>query len=312
MARVFVTRELPGTALERLASAHEVRVRSGEGPPSRGELLEAVAETDALLCLLTERVDAELLDAAPELSAVANLAVGTDNIDLAECERRGIAVANTPDILVEATADLAFGLLLAAARGLVDAAADVRAGRWRTWEPAGWLGRSVGGATIGIVGTGKIGTAVARRAEGFGMEVLSTSRSGGTPLKELLERADFVSLHCPLTEETRGLIGAPELERMKPTAILINTARGEIVETEALRVALADGLIAGAALDVTDPEPLGADHPLLDAPNLLVVPHIGSATHQAREAMADLAVDNLLAALAGRAVPNRVSAGDTV
>ncbi len=296
MARCFVTRRLPGDAVERLGAHHELTVWAGELPPPREELLAAVAEVEGLLCLLTDRVDAELLDAAPKLRAVANLAVGVDNIDLAECGRRGIAVGNTPGVLTEATADLAFALILASARRLLEAADAVRAGEWRTWEPAGWLGHDVHGATLGIIGPGKIGGAVARRAEGFGMEVITAGR--GTPLDHLLADSDFVSIHCPLTEETRHLIGAEQLAQMRRSAHLINTARGEIVDPEALRVALESGEIAGAALDVTEPEPLPADHPLLAAPNLTVLPHIGSASHAAREAMADLAVDNLLAALA--------------
>ncbi len=330
MADVFVTRELPGDAVGRLALEHTVRVWPGPTPPARAQLLAAVSEVEGLLCLLTERVDAELLEAAPRLRAVANLAVGVDNIDLGECERRGIAVGNTPDVLVEATADLAFGLLLAAARGIPGASADVRAGRWRTWEPRGWLGQAVARQTLGILGPGQIGTAGACRAAGVGRKVIATgreespegsrlvmamggdARAGATatiravPLRALLERSDFVSLHCPLTDATRGLIGRPELAAMRETAILVNTARGEIVEADALRQALVDGAIAGAALDVTDPEPLAPEHPLLEAPNLLVTPHIGSATHQAREAMADLAVENLREALAGRPMPNGV------
>lgn len=274
-------------------------------PPSRDELLAAVAEAEGLLSLLTERIDAELLDAAPKLQAIAILAVGVDNVDLGECERRGIPVGNTPGVLTEATADLAFALILASARRLLEAADAVKAGEWRTWEPAGWLGHDVHDATLGIIGAGKIGGAVARRAVGFGMDVIVAGR--GTPLDHLLADSDFISIHCPLTEDTRHLIGAEQLAAMKPTAHLINTARGEIVDPEALREALEAGEIAGAALDVTEPEPLPPDHPLLTAPNLIVLPHIGSGSHTSRAAMADLAVDNLLAALADppRPMPNR-------
>lgn len=313
MARVFVTREVPGESLDLLSAAgHEVDVWPGSLPPSHEELVAMLAGAEGLLCLLTERVDAQLLDAAPDLRAVANLAVGTDNIDLAECARRGIAVGNTPGVLTEATADLAFALILASARRLVEAAGAVQAGEWRTWEPAGWLGADVGGATLGIIGPGKIGMAVARRAEGFGMEVLLSGRpgtpaqDGRTGLAELLERSDFVSLHCPLKPETRGLIGAAELALMKPSAILINTARGEIVDQIALREALERGEIAAAGIDVTTPEPLPPDDLLLAAPNLTVLPHIGSASRSAREAMARLAAENLVEALAGRAMPNPV------
>ena len=296
MARCFVTRELPGTALDRLRAAHEVEVWPGELPPSRAELVEHAREAEGLLCLLTDAIDAEVIDACPRLRAISNYAVGSDNIDSEAATRRGIEVGVTPDVLTETTADLAFALLLAAARRLPEGERDVRAGRWRTWEPRGWLGHDVHGTTLCVVGMGRIGRALARRAEAFSMRVVAVGHRD--PLHETLAEADFVSIHCPLTDETRGLIGAAEFAAMKPTAVLVNTARGPIVQTEALRQALTDGTIAAAALDVTDPEPLPADHPLLAAPNLLVVPHIGSATHKTRERMAELAVDNLLAALA--------------
>jgi glyoxylate reductase len=304
MARVFVTRRLPGSAVDRLAAEHDLDVWPEPDPPPYDELLARAREADALLSLLTDRVDGELLDAAPGLKGIANYAVGTDNVDLEAATRRGIPVGNTPDVLTETTADLAFALMLAAARRLVEAEAAVRAGDWPDWRPDAFLGHDVHGATLGIVGYGRIGKAVARRAEGFGMEVLHSSRSGGVALGELLERSDYVSVHAPLTPATRGLIGAAELRRMKPTAILVNTARGELVDTAALEAALRGGQIAGAALDVTDPEPLPADHPLLGAPNLTVVPHIGSATRSTREKMADMAVDNLLAALDGERMPH--------
>jgi len=206
-------------------------------------------------------------------------------------------------VLTDATADLAFALLLALARRIPQGAAQVRDGEWRTWEPAADLGADLAGATLGIVGRGRIGAAVARRAEGFGLEVLYSSRSSGVPLEELLERSDFVSLHAPLTPETRHLVDDDALARMKPTALLVNTSRGGVVDQAALRRALIGGTIAGAALDVTDPEPLPADDPLLEAPNLLVVPHVGSATVRTRARMAEMAVENLLAALAGREMP---------
>jgi glyoxylate reductase len=307
MARVFVTRALPFEALDRLRAEHEVDEWPGDMPPSHDDLVARVREADALLTLVTDQIDAAVLDAAPRLRAIANMAVGTDNIDVAAAAARGIPVGNTPDVLTDATADLAFALLLALARRIVPGAATVRAGEWRTWEPAGDLGADLAGATLGIVGWGRIGQAVARRAEGFGMTVVRSSRSAGVSLDDLLATADFVSLHTPLTRETRGLIDAAALKRMKATALLINTARGGVVDQEALRAALIDGEIAGAALDVTDPEPLPADHPLLDAPNLLVVPHVGSATVRTRAKMAAMAVDNLLAALAGRPMPHPVT-----
>lgn len=305
MARVFVTRALPGPALGRLADAgHEIDVWPEPLPPPPAVLRERTAPAEGLLCLLTDTVDGALLDAAPHLHAIANYAVGTDNIDLAATAARGIPVGNTPDVLTEATADLTFALLLAAARRLVPAAAHVREGAWRTWDPSGFLGADVHGATLGIVGYGRIGRAVARRAEGFAMRVLHTP---DTPLPDLLAQADFVTLHTPLTQATRHLIGTEALRAMKDSAILINTARGPIVDQRALDTALHEGWIAGAALDVTDPEPPAPGDAILDAPNLLVVPHIGSATRSARERMAAMAVDNLLAGLAGEPMPHPVA-----
>ena len=303
MARCFVTRKLPGTALERLAAVHELDVWAESSPPGPEGLIEHAREADGLLSQLTERVDASLLDACPRLAAVANYAVGVDNVDLAAASERGVPVGNTPGVLTEATADLAWALMLSAARRLPQAERAMRGGGW-SWEPDFLLGEELSGATLGIVGMGRIGSAVARRAEGFGMEVIHTSRGGGVPLDELLERSDFVSLHAPLGPDTVGLIGEPQLRRMKPHAILVNTARGPLVDTDALVRALREGWIAGAALDVTDPEPLPPGHPLLDCPGLAIAPHIGSATHRAREAMADLAVDNLLAALRGERMPH--------
>jgi glyoxylate reductase len=302
--RVFVTRRVIGDALARLEDAYDVDVWDGELPPGPAELRERARDAEGLLCQLNERVDRELLDACPRLRVVSNYAVGTDNVDLEACAARGIAVGCTPDVLTDATADLAWALILASARRLPDAAAAVTAGEWRTFEATRWLGRTLRGLTLGVVGLGRIGRAVADRAGGFGMDVVHTSRSGGVSIEELLERADVVTLHCPLTPETRGLIDAAALERMKATAHLVNTARGPIVDHAALADALHAGAIAGAALDVTDPEPLPADHPLLRAPNLLVVPHIGSATIEARSAMTELAVANLEAGLEGRPLPH--------
>jgi glyoxylate reductase len=304
MARCFVTRTLPGGALDRLGAEHEVDLWPEDVPVPRDELLRRIGSTEGLLCMLTDAIDPELLDAAPSLRAISNYAVGVDNVDLEAATARGIPVGNTPDVLTETTADLALALMLAAARKVVEGAELVRRGEWRTWDPNLLLGYDLHGSTVGIVGLGRIGRAVARRVEGFGATVLHTGRSGGVPLEELLARSDFVTLHCPLTPETRGLIDDAALGRMKNTAVLVNTARGPIVDTGALERALKAGTIAGAASDVTDPEPLPGDHPLLEAPNLVVVPHIGSASHATREAMADMAVDNLLAALAGERMPH--------
>lgn len=304
MARVFVTRSLPGGALERLSAAHDTEVWPGRVPPPRTELREHARDAEGLLSLLTDPVDAALIDACPELRVISNYAVGVDNVDLDAATARSIPVGNTPDVLTESTADLALALMLGIARRVVQGDAFVRAGEWVTWEPELLLGHDLHGATVGIIGFGRIGQAVARRVEGFGCEILHASRRGGVELGELLERSDFVTLHCPLTPETRGLIGPQALRRMKRSAYLVNSARGPIVDSEALRAALEAGEIAGAALDVTDPEPLPGDHPLLGAPNLVVLPHLGSATHATRERMADMAVDNLLAGLAGERMPN--------
>jgi glyoxylate reductase len=304
MSRVFVSRRLPGPALQRLRDAHQTTVWDGRLPPTRDELIEHVAGADGLLSLLTDRIDQALLDTAPRLRAISNYAVGYDNVDLAATADRGIPVGHTPDVLTDATADLAFALLMAAARQLPRAAAAARDGDWLTWEPGEYLGHDVFGATLGIIGAGRIGSAVARRAEGFGMKVISAGR--GQAIEPVLEGADFVSLHAPLTPDTRHLIDAAALARMKPTAILINTARGPMVDQVALGRALREGRIAGAALDVTDPEPLPAEDPLWRAPNLLIVPHIGSATRTARERMTEIAVENLLAGLDGRPMPHEV------
>jgi glyoxylate reductase len=301
MARVLVTRRLPGPALQRLEAEHEVEVWPEPLPPPPDVLRARAARAEGLLALITDRIDADLIDNCPDLRVISNYAVGSDNVDVVAAAARGIPVGITPDVLTNATADLAFACLLAAARRLPEAMAAVREGAWKTWGPEWLLGYDVHGATLGIVGFGRIGRAVARRAEGFDMEVLHTRE---VPFPELLERADAVSLHVPLTPDTRHLIDDDALARMKPTAVLVNTARGGVVDQEALARALHDGRIAGAALDVTDPEPLPPDHPLLDAPNLLVLPHIGSATHRARERMADIAVANLLAGLAGEPLPH--------
>jgi glyoxylate reductase len=308
MARVFVARDLPGSALDRLKAVHDVDVWPEPRPPEPGELKERVRDVEGLLPLLTDKVDAALMDAAPNLKVIANYAVGSDNIDLQAAKERGIAVGVTPDVLTDATADLAFALILAGARRFTEATNAVRNGDWSAWAPDWLLGRDVHGATLGIVGFGRIGRAVAKRAEGFEMEVLHTSHNAedaqAVSLDELLERSDFVSLHVPLNDETRHVIDEGALRRMKPSAILVNTGRGGLVDQQALETALKSNAIAGAALDVTDPEPLPPDHPLLTAPNLQVVPHIGSATHTARAGMADRAVDNLLAGLAGEPLPH--------
>jgi len=307
VSRCFVTRDLPGRALDRLRAEHEVDVWPDRFPPPRERLIESARSAQGLLCMLTDPIDADLIAACPDLRAISNYAVGVDNVDVAAATARAIPVGNTPGVLTEATGDLTLALMLASLRRLPEGEAAVRTGEWLTWEPAFLLGSDLHRATVLLVGGGRIGQAVARRLRGFGARVVVAGRDD--PLDALLPEADVVSLHCPLTEKTRGLIGADELKAMKPTAVLVNTARGPIVDTAALEHALRAGEIAGAALDVTDPEPLPADHSLLTAPGALVVPHMGSATQAAREAMADLAVDNLLAGLRGEPMPQSVNPG---
>jgi len=313
-SRVFVTRMLPGEAIERLRAVVDADVWAEELPPPYEELTRRAAACDGLLCLLTDRVDAALVSNSPRLRVISQMAVGYDNVEVAAATSRGIPVGNTPGVLTEATADLTFALILAVARRIVEAEAFVRDGRWRTWEPGGLLGLELRGATLGIVGFGKIGQAVAGRAQGFGLRVLYASRSPvETRLAErvdlgaLLREADFVSLHVPLTAETAGMIGEGELRAMKESAFLINTARGGVVDQPALVRGLREGWIAGAGLDVAAVEPIPPDDPLLSAPNCVLLPHIGSATVTTRGRMASMAVDNLLAGLEGRRLPNCVN-----
>jgi lactate dehydrogenase-like 2-hydroxyacid dehydrogenase len=318
--RVFVARVIPDEGLEPLRAACDMDLWPDELPPPRAELLRRIAGCDGVLTLLTDRVDDEFLDTAgPRLRVVSNYAVGYDNIDVAACARRGVAVGNTPGVLTETTADLAWALLMAAARRVAEGDRYVRAGRWLTWGPLLLLGPDVHGATIGIVGFGRIGQALARRARGFGMEVLYhdvarlpdevTAPLGATfvELDELLARSDFVSLHVNLTAETRHLINARTLASMKPTAVLVNTSRGPVVDQRALASALRDGVIWAAALDVTDPEPISMDDPLVGLDNCLIVPHIASASRVTRGKMAAIAAANLLAGVRGQPLPAPVA-----
>jgi len=307
---VVTRRSLPGAGLERLAEAVELVRFQGDGTPTRDELLALVRPADGLLSLTTDRVDAALLDAAPALRVVSNAGVGTDNLDLDELTARGIPAGNTPGVLVETTADLAFALILAASRRVVEADRYVHEGRWRTVGFDLLLGRDVYGATLGIVGYGDIGKAVARRGLGFGMRVIHTARrraddevSRWVPLDDLLREADVVSVHTPLTPETRGLIGAREFGLMKPTAVFVNTSRGPVVEQVALAAALESGRLFAAGLDVSAVEPIPPDDPLLRLPNCIVLPHIGSGSTATRARMVELAVDNVLAGLAGERLP---------
>jgi lactate dehydrogenase-like 2-hydroxyacid dehydrogenase len=319
-ARVFVTRVIPSVGLDIVASAAEMEVWPGELPPPREMLLEKVRGVDGLITLLTDRVDDELLDAAgPQLRVVSNFAVGYDNIDVAACLRRGVKVGNTPGVLTETTADLAFALLMAAARRLPEARDFVREDRWRTWGPMLLLGKDVHGATLGLIGFGRIGREMARRALGFGMRILyhdlvraeagieAELNATWAPLETVLAEADFVSLHTVLRPETRHMIDAAALARMKRGAILINTSRGPIVDQEALADALRSGHLFAAGLDVTDPEPLRADHPLVAVPNCLIVPHIASASERTRDRMAEKTARNLVAGLRGEPLPDPVT-----
>ena len=318
--RVLVARVIPDEGLQPILAACEARIWEGELPPPREELLRLIEGCDGVLTLLTDRVDDEFLDrAGPQLKVVSNFAVGFDNVDVAACTRRGVAVGNTPGVLTETTADLAFALLMAAARRIPEGDRYVRAERWRTWGPMLLLGPDVHGATIGIVGFGRIGQAVARRALGFGMKVVYhslTRRSADVenslgaeflPLDDLLARSDFVSLHVNLTDETRHLMNAERLARMKPSAVLVNTSRGPVVDPKALYEALRDGVLFAAALDVTDPEPIPFDDPLLSLDNCLVVPHIASASRATRGRMAAMAAANLLAGVRGERLPTPVN-----
>lgn len=318
---VFITRYLPEAALEKAREACDVDLWEDEMPPPYEALQQRSRGKDGVLTMLTDRIDAAFMDAAgPALKVISQMAVGYDNIDIQAAQERGIAVGNTPGVLTEATADLAFTLLLAAARRIVEGVRYIENGEWKTWHPTVLLGRDLAGAKLGIVGFGRIGRAVAKRASGFDMSILAYSprltdeaaRAASverTDLDTLLRESDFVSLHTPLNAETRHLINRERLALMKPTAILVNTARGGVVDQDALYQALVDGVIGGAALDVTTPEPLPADHPLLKLPNVIVVPHLGSATIGTRGRMAAMAVDNLIAGLAGKPLPNALVAG---
>ncbi len=315
--KVFVTRKIAQEALDMIAASTDMELWEDDLPPPRNVLLNKVRMADGLLSLLTDKIDAELMDAAPKLKVVSNMAVGYDNIDVAEATKRGIFVGNTPGVLTETTADFTFALLMAAARRLVEADKYTRTGNWKTWSPMVLLGRDVHHATLGIVGCGRIGLEVAKRARGFDMQVIyydkvcrshEEEESLGLEfvpnLTELLARADFVSIHTALTPETHHLISTAELARMKPTAILINASRGTIVDQQALYQALKSGRILGAGLDVTEVEPIPLDDPLLTLDNVIIAPHIASASVVTRTKMATMSAENLLAGLEGKLPPN--------
>ncbi|MDR4495842.1 MAG: 2-hydroxyacid dehydrogenase [Nitrospirales bacterium] len=335
---ILVTRQLPLKVLNQLTMHGHVVMWEPDCPVTREWLLDHISRAEALYCLLTDSIDRDVILLGKRLRVISSMSVGVDHIDVAACTNRGIPVGHTPGVLTETTADLAFGLLMAAARRIEEGAGYVRQGRWTTWSPDLLLGRDIYGATLGIIGFGRIGQAVARRALGFNMKVLvaqvsrSRPKEGSpipspgmnvtdtfhqwtwheslesgevkpAPISDVLTKSDFLSLHVPLTDDTCHMIGANELRTMKPTAILVNTARGGVVETEALYLALKEGIIGAAALDVTDPEPLPASHPLLSLSNCLVIPHLGSATVATRGRMALMAAENVIAGLKGDHLP---------
>ncbi len=321
--KLFVTRELPGGWKERVSKYYDVEVWPEYTAPPYEVLLEKAREADALVTLLTDRVDCNLIESSPRLRIIAQYAVGYDNIDVECATRHGVYVTNTPGVLTDATADLTWALILAVTRRIVEADRFVRSGEWwrkgTGWHPMMLLGFQVSGATLGIIGMGRIGRAVARRAKGFGMRILyydvqrlpreleEDLGAEYVDLETLLREADIVTIHTPLTPETEGLIGERELKMMKKTAYLVNTARGRIVDLDALVKALKEGWIAGAALDVFPQEPLPPDHPITKLDNVVLAPHIGSATWQTRTKMADLVADNLVAFAEGRIPPTLVN-----
>ncbi|MGB6406121.1 MAG: D-glycerate dehydrogenase [Planococcus donghaensis] len=311
---VFITQKLPDQAVAELKEQYEVRMWPEENTPApREKLLEEAKEAHALWTMLSDRVDREVFEAAPNLKIVSNLAVGYNNIDLEAAHKHGVTVTNTPDVLTESTADLTFALLLATARRVIEAEKTVRSGEWRSWTPMGMTGQNVGGATLGIIGMGRIGEAVARRAKGFGMDILYHNRTRRSledvryaEFEELLKTSDFVVILTPLTPETKGMIGTKELAMMKESACLINVARGGIIDEMALYEALKEKQIWGAGLDVFEQEPVPTDHPLLTLPNVTVLPHIGSATVQTRLEMLALNAEAIKACFENKSVKNRV------
>ncbi|HJZ94819.1 MAG TPA: D-glycerate dehydrogenase [Gemmataceae bacterium] len=317
--RVFVSRRIPAVGLDLIEPHCDADVWGDPLPPPVAVLRDRVSDCEGLISLLTDRVDAELLDAAPKLKVVSNFAVGFNNIDLAAATKRGVRVGNTPGVLTEATADIAITLLLAAARRLGESTQDARDGRWKTWDPLGWLGQDLVGCTLGIVGMGRIGYSVARKLHfGWGMKVLYTDqveradverelKASRVDFDTLLRESDFVSVHTDLNPQTKGLFGASQFAKMKPTAVFINTARGPIVDQRALAAALRSITIFAAGLDVTDPEPLPPDHELLHLPNCVVAPHIASATVHTRNEMARICAENLIAGLSGKSMTSCVN-----
>ncbi|KAB2905726.1 MAG: D-glycerate dehydrogenase [Anaerolineae bacterium] len=317
--KVFVCRKIPAAGLDKITAACEADIWEGDLPPTQDQLAQRVRGVDGIVSLVTDKIDGDIMDTAgKQLKIISQMAVGVDNIDIQAAKARGIKVGNTPGVLTDATADLAFALLLALTRRIVEGVDYVRAGRWKTWGPELLLGPDLRGATLGIIGLGRIGKAVARRAFGFEMRILAHSidltpdeaaevHAQTVDLESLLHESDFVTIHTPYTPETHHLMNRERLQMMKPTGLLINTARGPIVDQKALIEALQNKIIGGAALDVTDPEPIPMNDPLLTMPNVIVVPHIGSASIQTRNRMAEMAAENLIAGLRGEKLPNPVT-----
>ena len=316
--KVLVTRDIPEQALEIVAQNAEMEVWREARPIPRETLLERVGDKIGLLCMLTDRIDDAVLEQGKNLRVVSQMAVGYDNIDVAACTRHGVPVGNTPGVLTETTADTAFALLLATARRMYESEQFLRAGEWKMWDPMLLLGQDVHHATIGIIGMGRIGYEMARRAYGFQMRILYTGRRPNEEAEQhfeaervdmatLLQESDFISIHTPLNPQTRHLFGAEQFAQMKPTAMLVNTARGAVVDQKALYTALKEGVIGGAGLDVFEQETLPMDDPLLTLPNVVLVPHIGSASIATRTRMAVLAAENLVAGIQGKPLLHQVS-----
>src|SRR5262245_27144543 len=310
--RVFVTRRIPDAGLKKLQAATDAEVWPDQLPPPYDVIRNKIADCDGLVSLLTDKIDGPLLDSAPKLKVVSNFAVGFNNVDVPGATARGVAVGNTPGALTDATADLAWALLMAAARRVCESAVDARAGKWKTWEPLGYLGQDLTEKTLGVVGMGRIGYAMAKRGQGgWGMRVLyfdevSSPKAEAdlgakrVDLDTLLKESDFVTVHASLTESSRGLFGAKEFAKMKRTAVFVNSARGPLVDQKALVQALKSGTIFAAGLDVTDPEPPAPDDPILYLPNCVTAPHIASATFTTRDGMAEICADNLIAGVSGQ------------
>jgi glyoxylate reductase len=316
--RIFVSRAIPEKGFEIIRDFCDVDLWPNELPPARDELLQHVRGVDGLLSLLTDKIDGEVMDeAGPQLKVISNLAVGFDNIDVNAATARKIAVGNTPDVLTDATADFAFALMMAVARRIPEAELYVHEGKWKTWGPMTLLGVDLKGATLGLIGFGRIGQAMARRAAGFDMRVIyydpsetkseADVKAGRVDFETLLKESDFISLHTPLTPDTHHLIDSEALSKMKPNAVLVNTSRGPVVDMEALYEALKEKHIFGAGLDVTEPEPLPLDSPLLTLDNIVIVPHIASASKTTRDKMSLMAAQNLIAGLKGERLPNCVN-----